>query len=114
MPVRDWFACNRIAAHELPDIYNAKSGIAQKPELESQVTIFKDGKECYKGKLETVDLTGKDLLKGIPVVKGLVFDSMEEGEYLLQLAVTDNQAKGKSSTAIQSVDFEIQKSSLER
>jgi len=95
-------------------IYNAKTGEGMEPGLESQFTIFKDGKEYYKGNSEPVDIIGKDPLKGIPVVKGIVFDTIEEGEYLLELTVMDKQAKQKFSTVVQSIDFEIQKGSSAR
>jgi hypothetical protein len=89
--------------------YNAKSGPGIEPALESQFRVFKDGKEYYKGKLEPVDITGSDPLKGIPIVKRLLFNKMEEGEYLLELTVTDKQAKPKANTAVPSIDFEIVK-----
>jgi VWFA-related protein len=91
-------------------VYNAKNKEELQPNLESQVTIFKDGEKYFEGKREDVDLHGVGDLGRIPIMKRLVFDSkMGEGAYLLQLAVRDKQNKDQSRTASQAIDFEIRK-----
>jgi hypothetical protein len=91
-------------------VYNAKNKEGPQPNLESQVTIFKDGEKYFEGKREDVDLHGVGDLGRIPIMKRLVFDSkMGEGAYLLQLAVRDKQNKDQSRTASQAIDFEIRK-----
>ena len=91
-------------------VYNAKNKEGLQANLESQVTIFKDGEKYFEGKREDVDLHGVGDLGRIPIMKRLVFDSkMGEGAYLLQLAVRDKQNKDQSRTASQAIDFEIRK-----
>ncbi len=89
-------------------VYDAKNKEGLQPNLESQVTIFKDGEKYFEGKREDVDLHGVGDLGRIPIMKRLVFESgMKEGAYLLQLTVRDKQ--NKSRTASQAIDFEIRK-----
>jgi hypothetical protein len=91
-------------------VYNANAGKGQEPMLESQVTIFKDGKKYFEGNREAVDLHGVGDLGRIPIMKRLVFNSgMNEGAYLLQLAVRDKQDKSQLRNASQAIDFEIRK-----
>jgi hypothetical protein len=93
-------------------IYNAKSDKESEPQLESQFTIYKDGKEYSKGDLDAVNLGGVEDLARIPVAKRLTFgNGMEAGDYVLQLTVTDKKARKKSSTAAQAIDFTIRKKS---
>jgi VWFA-related protein len=85
-------------------VYNAKAG------LELQFTVYKEGKEFYKGNPEDIDLKAMDDLGRISIMKRLDFNAqMEEGAYQLQLKVVDKQSKEKSSAAVQTIDFEIHK-----
>jgi VWFA-related protein len=91
-------------------VYNPKPKGSPAPNLESQFTIFKDGKECYKGNLEEIDPRGIDDFGRIPILKWLDLNTqMEEGTYQLQLKVAEKQAKGKSNATLQTIDFEIRK-----
>jgi VWFA-related protein len=91
-------------------VYNATTAEGSEPKLESQVTIFKDGKKYFEGNREDIDLHGVADTGRIPIMKRLVFDSkMDEGAYLLQLAVRDKQNKGQARVASQAIDFEIRK-----
>jgi VWFA-related protein len=91
-------------------LYNPKSKGSRAPDLESQLTIFKDGKELYKGNPEEIDPRGIDDLGRIPIVKRLDFNAqVEEGTYQLQLEVTEKRVGGKSNSTFQTVDFEIRK-----
>ncbi len=91
-------------------VYNANASKGQEPGLESQVSIFKDGKKIFVGKREDVDLHGVGDLGRIPIMKRLVFDrKMDEGAYVLQLTVADKQNKDQSRVASQAIDFEIRK-----
>jgi VWFA-related protein len=91
-------------------LYNPKSKGSPALNLESQLSIFKDGKEFYKGNPEGIDPRGIDDLGRIPIIKRLDLNSqMEEGTYQLQLKIEEKQAKGKSNNAFQTIDFEIRK-----
>jgi hypothetical protein len=90
-------------------VYNAATGGAQ-PTLESQFTLFKDGKEYYRGNPENVAVRKIGDLRGIPIIRRMFLGSqIDEGSYVLRLTVTDGQAKKKFNTAAQVMDFEIRK-----
>jgi hypothetical protein len=80
----------------------------QKPQLVTQVRLFRDGKQIYAGKPAPFDpapqtdwkhlLAAGRLRLGRPLVPG---------EYVLQVVVTDPLAKEKYRTATQWIDFEV-------
>ncbi len=91
-------------------VYNPKPKGGPAPNLESQFTILKDGKEFYSGNPEGIDPRGIDDLGRIPIIKRMDLNTqMEEGTYQLQLKVAEKQAKGKSNSTYQTIDFEIRK-----
>ena len=57
-------------------IYNAKSDVDQKPDLESQFTLFGNGKELATGNIEAVDLNGVNDFKRIPIRKTLAWRNL--------------------------------------
>jgi len=96
-------------------VYNAKSKKGRGPELQSQLTLFKNGKEYFRGKPEKIDQAGIKDFGGIPIAKRLVFtDGMEEGLYLMQIMVKDGLAKKKLGMAFQAIDFQIRKDSTNK
>jgi VWFA-related protein len=114
--MRNWQAIDRSPALRsyLPGegfdymavIYNARTKQDKAPKLEATYSIFKDGKEYFRGDAENIDLSKADDHGRISVTKRLNFDNkMPEGVYLLQLVVMDKQ--NKSRTAAQAIDFEI-------
>jgi VWFA-related protein len=90
--------------------YNAKTKDNLVPRLESQVVLIKDGREFYRGNRESIAFGSTSNPTEIPIaVRFALPNSMDEGDYVLQLYVTDMQAKEKSATAAQSIGFEIRK-----
>ena len=90
--------------------YNAKWKKERAPELETQFILFKDDEEFVRGDINPVGLKETDDFLGIPITRRLFFEeTIDPGKYVLQLMVTDKQAKKKDSIATQVVDFEIQK-----
>ncbi len=88
--------------------YNAKSLKGKPPQLESQYLLFKEGEPYLEGKILPVFVDKVDDFKNIPITGKIHFkQAMEEGQYVLQLRVTDKQAKKKRNLAVQSIDFEI-------
>lgn len=92
-------------------IFNPKIDKATgQPKLRSQVKIFQNGKEIFTG-------TERDFVpEGQTDVKRLLLSgavqlgtSMEPGEYVLQVIVTDTAAKGKGRIKTEWLDFEIVK-----
>jgi VWFA-related protein len=92
-------------------IYNAELDKATaKPQLQTQVRLFRDGQEIFVGKQTMVDTNNQLDLKRLAASGAMKLGSdMEPGEYVLQLIVTDLLRKGKSSIATQWIDFEIVK-----
>lgn len=89
-------------------IYNAKHEKEAAPELESQFVLFKDGNELSKNEMQPLDVSGDDNFNKIPIRRRLLLgDSLEGGDYVLQLLVQDKQRNKKSGLASQSLSFEI-------
>ncbi len=76
--------------------------------MTTQIKIFRDGKPFLEGKSSPVDLTGQSNLQKVTSFGALVLGSeMPPGEYVLQIIVTDNLAKGKGKITSQFIQFEI-------
>lgn len=91
------------------ETYNAKLDAAQKPNLTAQIKVFRDGKPLLEGKNIPVDLSRQADLQRMKSTGAITLGSdMTAGEYVLQIIITDNLAKGKRRLATQFVQFEIQ------
>jgi hypothetical protein len=92
-------------------IYNAQlDPKTQKPQLESQLILLKDGKQAFAGKMIPVSVGEEPDWKHIPVSGRLrLGDELAPGEYVLQIIVVDKLAREKTRWASQWMDFEIVK-----
>jgi hypothetical protein len=90
-------------------IYNAKTDASRVPNLTSQIRVFRDGKPLFEGKPQSVTIEGKSDTKAIARNGSLVLGTkiMVPGDYVLEIAITDNLAKTKNNTSVQYVQFEI-------
>jgi VWFA-related protein len=89
-------------------LYNAKTKENQPPQLESQITVLKNGNEFYRGESESIDLRAINAYEKIPIRKTfMIRNDMVEGDYVLQIKVTDKQAKEKLAAAFQSIAFTV-------
>lgn len=90
------------------EIYNAKLDQTQKPNLQTQIRIFKDGKPILNNPLKAIDISEqKDMNRILFGGKLSLGDELKPGEYILQIIVRDNLAKDKNNLAAQWVQFEI-------
>ena len=90
------------------EIYNAKLDRAQKPQMQTQVRIFKDGKLFLNGKLNPLSAEGQNGAAKFNFAGALgLGNEMKPGDYVLQIVVIDNLAKEKRRLAAQWVQFEI-------
>ena len=90
------------------EIYNAKTDAAKIPNLTAQVRVFHDGKLLLDGKQIPVNSAGQKDSARINFVGAVNLpNSMETGDYILQIIVTDNLAKEKRKISSQFVQFEI-------
>ncbi|HEY0171637.1 MAG TPA: VWA domain-containing protein [Pyrinomonadaceae bacterium] len=91
-------------------IYNAKvEGASGRTRLQTQTRLFRDGQPVYQSPAQPYDpgarpATGARLEAGRRMQLGT---QLPPGEYVLQVVVTDELAKGKTRTATQWIDFEI-------
>jgi VWFA-related protein len=96
-------------------IYNAQLEKAtNKPQLTTQLRLFRDGKVLFTGRVAPFDLTGQtDMKRLIAGGRLQVGTEMVPGDYALQVIVTDEVIKEKSRerrrTATQWIDFEVVK-----
>lgn len=91
-------------------IYNAQlDKTTNQPQLTTQVKLYRDGKEVFTGKETAYDAKGQLDLKRLVAEGGLQLGGLKEGEYVLQIVVTDTLAKGKNRTATNWIDFEVLK-----
>ncbi len=91
------------------EVYNAKLDAAQKPNLNTQIRMFRDGKIVFEGKNQPFELLEQTDLQRIKSAGALSLGSeMQTGDYVLQLVITDNLAKEKRQIATQFVEFEVQ------
>jgi VWFA-related protein len=92
-------------------IYNAQADKAtMRPQLQTQIRVFRDGKQIFTGREQPFDATGQPDFRR--VIAGGAFQlgtEMIPGEYILQVIVTDPLAKEKYRVATQWIDFEIVK-----
>lgn len=90
------------------ETYNAKNNAGQSSPLQMQTRIFREGRLLFEGKQKPVDFSGQNDLQSIKVFGAVNLGTeMQAGDYVLQIVVTDNAAKGKQKIATQFVQFEI-------
>ena len=88
-------------------IYNAQVKGTGGPQLQTQVLLFRDGKQVFAGKVSAYDVGKQVDMKRLKVNGGLRIGSeLVPGEYVLQVTVIDN-LKDKPNAATQTLDFEI-------
>ena len=88
-------------------VYNAKSEKNEPPDLESQYILYRNGIELLRSDPVPLDLSGMNDFARLPVRKRLLLgDSIEEGDYVIQLVVRDKKAGRKGITG-QSLSFQI-------
>ena len=89
-------------------VLNAKLDAARKPNLSYQTVIIRDGKKIFEGKPQPMDTGNISDPQRIGMSSALnLGTSMQPGEYVLQIIITDNLAKENRKIAAQFVTFEI-------
>jgi hypothetical protein len=88
-------------------IYNA-SIPQRKPELSTQIRLFRDGLSVFTSESIPVDLAGQaDLQRLTNVLKFNLGSQFPPGNYIGQIVVTDSSDKQRPRVASQWIDFEI-------
>ncbi len=89
-------------------VYNAKTDAAQKPQLQVQTRLFRDGKMILEGKPQPLNVNGQNGSPRLDITDAITFGTdLSAGSYVLQLIVLDTLAKEKRQVASQSIDFDI-------
>ncbi len=90
------------------EVYNSKLGRGRRPNLQTRIRVFLDGKLILDGEPIPVDLTGQTDMQRVAVSGALnLSEKMQPGDYILQVIVTDTLAKTKQQIATQHVQFEV-------
>jgi hypothetical protein len=79
------------------------------PDLAYQIVLYKNGREIMKGQPQTIDINGiNNLNQGIPIKGKMALEnSLQAGDYVLQLLVRDKRVNNKNSLASKALDFAI-------
>jgi len=90
-------------------VLNARLGEDQKPRVEIQASVFRNGKPVFEGKKMPYEPgKGFDPKRMLTAGQLRLGTEMAPGEYMLQIRVTDKLAKEKRNTAAQWIDFQLQ------
>jgi len=89
-------------------IFNAKLDGSKKPNLSSQMRMIKDGAIVFQGEPKPVDSVQQANTNAINFIGALnLGTTMTAGEYILEIAITDNIVKGKYKVVSQYIQFEV-------
>jgi VWFA-related protein len=89
-------------------IYNAQADAAGRPQVQTQMRLFRDGQQVFGGRVLPLDAAGQKDLKRLAAAGRLrLGPELTPGAYLLQVTVTDTLAPEKHRVATQWMDFEI-------
>ena len=92
-------------------IYNAQIDKATaKPQLQTQMKLFREGREVFTGKQVAFDIGSQSDLNRLTARGAIQLGSqMQPGEYVLQVVVTDLLRRDKYRVTSQWIDFEVVK-----
>ncbi len=89
-------------------IYNAKADKTGRPQVVTQVKLFRNGQLVFAGKELSLQPGNQTDLKRLEMTGAVQLGSgMDQGEYVLQVAVIDMLRKDKHRIATQWTDFEV-------
>jgi hypothetical protein len=90
-------------------VYNAQTDKSTgKPQLTTQLRLFRDGKLIFTSKVTPVDTSQQADLKRLITGGSLqVGTELTPGDYVLQITVTDLLAKSKQRVVTEWTDFEV-------
>ena len=88
-------------------VLNAQPESAKQNQLEVQTRLFRDGKQIYTGKPNTMEVAAQPDPKRLVAGGTMKLGKVEPGDYILQVLVTDKLAREKYRTATSYMDFEV-------
>ena len=95
-------------------ILNPRMDSDKKTQLDSRIRLFRNGQQVYESNAQDVDQGNVKLdSKRLGVAGRLPLLKLQQGSYVLQVIVQDNNRHDKYRIAAQSIDFEVEETSLE-
>jgi VWFA-related protein len=90
-------------------VFNATpDGASGRPQVQTQMRIYRDGKEVFTGRVLSLDAGQQADMKRLDAGgRFLIGPDLAPGQYVLQVVATDTLAGDKKRTATQWIDFEI-------
>jgi hypothetical protein len=88
-------------------VLNASLDVDKKPQLETQVRLFRDGKLVYASRGESVAADAAQKNKQLILTGQMQLKQIDAGDYTLQLIVEDNLRHDKYRIATQVIDFQV-------
>ena len=90
------------------EIYNAKLNPAKQPSITTRVRVFREGQLVLDGAPKPLDMRGQTDMEHLKFAGALsIGGKMTPGDYVLQIIITDANAKVKQQIGTQFVQFEI-------
>ena len=95
-------------------VLNPRMDSDKKTQLDSRIRLFRNGQQVYESNAQDVDQGNVKLdSKRLGVAGRLPLLKLQQGSYVLQVIVQDNNRHDKYRIAAQSIDFEVEETSLE-
>jgi VWFA-related protein len=88
-------------------ILNARAGRDKKPELETQMRLFRDGRQVYSSMPAPVSTEKLENPRRLLGAGRMQLTQIPPGQYVLQIVISDKLRKEKDRVASQSIDFEV-------
>ena len=90
-------------------VFNPKTDPSRNANLTSQIRLFRDGKLLFEGQPTPIAPQPLSVTKSVGHTGSIVLGTrtITPGDYVLEIAVTDNLAKKKKNVARQFVQFEV-------
>ncbi|MBX7055046.1 MAG: VWA domain-containing protein [Pyrinomonadaceae bacterium] len=90
------------------EIYNARLDTTKRPNIQTKIRVFRDGKLILDGQQISLDLSGQTDMQRLRASGALSLGGkMLPGDYILQIIVMDNLAPQNRRLATQFIQFEI-------
>lgn len=89
-------------------IYNARSDKMKRPQLMTQIRLFREGQEVFAGESLPLEINEQTDITRLLVARRLQLGTvLTPGDYVLHLTVTDALASGDQRTATSWIDLRI-------
>lgn len=88
-------------------VMNARLGADKKPQLESQLRLFRDGKQVFATMPAALGGDKPPNPKIVISTGSLQLAKVPPGNYILQILLVDKLQKGKDGIAAQAIDFQV-------